>query len=291
MGLKEQNALKIELFGTGIIGPKGADGQKGDKGDPFRFEDFTPEQLEKLRGQKGEKGDPGSNMPQAWVDNVTESVEQFKIDIKQLKSKDEQIALTFEEVFEIIRDLKIDGIEETTINKILNKLNEKIKLSEETLMQHSNKITELENNNTNASTEEIIIAKNTEGLNAKIIIKNEDIATMSYNSDGVQKNINMFAEDVYVKETNDDDVETIIKLAQFLKDNKEEFKLLKDLIGDLNELSTDNKQSIIESLNEVCAIAHNAVNRIEFDKVENKLKVYNYHGLFDEIDIDTSYLE
>lgn len=29
------------------------------KGDPFTFEDFTPEQLESLRGPKGDKGDPG----------------------------------------------------------------------------------------------------------------------------------------------------------------------------------------------------------------------------------------
>ena len=32
---------------------------KGDKGDAFTFEDFTPEQLESLRGPKGDKGDRG----------------------------------------------------------------------------------------------------------------------------------------------------------------------------------------------------------------------------------------
>lgn len=32
---------------------------KGDKGDPFTFEDFTPEQLESLKGEKGDKGDKG----------------------------------------------------------------------------------------------------------------------------------------------------------------------------------------------------------------------------------------
>lgn len=32
---------------------------KGDKGDPFTYEDFTPEQLEALKGPKGDKGDKG----------------------------------------------------------------------------------------------------------------------------------------------------------------------------------------------------------------------------------------
>ena len=36
------------------LGPKG---EKGDKGDPFIYEDFTEEQLAKLKGDKGDKGD------------------------------------------------------------------------------------------------------------------------------------------------------------------------------------------------------------------------------------------
>lgn len=34
-------------------------GPKGDKGDPFTYADFTPEQLEALKGQKGDPGEPG----------------------------------------------------------------------------------------------------------------------------------------------------------------------------------------------------------------------------------------
>ena len=34
----------------------GGQGLKGDKGDPFRYEDFTPEQLQSLKGPKGDKG-------------------------------------------------------------------------------------------------------------------------------------------------------------------------------------------------------------------------------------------
>ena len=37
----------------------GTQGLKGDKGDPFRYEDFTPEQLEGLKGPKGDKGEDG----------------------------------------------------------------------------------------------------------------------------------------------------------------------------------------------------------------------------------------
>ena len=34
-------------------------GPKGDKGDPFTYEDFTNEQLANLKGSKGDKGDKG----------------------------------------------------------------------------------------------------------------------------------------------------------------------------------------------------------------------------------------
>lgn len=37
---------------------------KGEKGDPFTYNDFTPEQLEALKGKQGEKGDPGQGIAQ-----------------------------------------------------------------------------------------------------------------------------------------------------------------------------------------------------------------------------------
>ena len=52
---------------TPIKGVDYFDGEKGDKGDPFTYEDFTPEQLASLKGDKGdkgEKGDPGEQGPQ-----------------------------------------------------------------------------------------------------------------------------------------------------------------------------------------------------------------------------------
>lgn len=43
----------------GNPGRDGVDGQRGPKGDPFTYDMFTSEQLEKLKGPKGDKGDPG----------------------------------------------------------------------------------------------------------------------------------------------------------------------------------------------------------------------------------------
>lgn len=46
---------------------------QGPKGDPFRYEDFTPEQLEALKGPKGDKGDPFT-----YVDFTAEQLEALK---------------------------------------------------------------------------------------------------------------------------------------------------------------------------------------------------------------------
>ena len=49
---------------------------KGEKGDAFEFEDFTPEQLEALRGAKGDKGDNGE--PFKYEDFTPEQLEALK---------------------------------------------------------------------------------------------------------------------------------------------------------------------------------------------------------------------
>lgn len=63
---------------TGPMGPRGEQGEQGPKGEPFRFEDFTTEQLEKL---KGPKGDPGAGA------NVDLSVYPTKKDADNLYLK------------------------------------------------------------------------------------------------------------------------------------------------------------------------------------------------------------
>ena len=51
----------IDIVISGAQGLPGEQGKRGPKGDPFRYEDFTPEQLEALKGPKGDKGEDGKN--------------------------------------------------------------------------------------------------------------------------------------------------------------------------------------------------------------------------------------
>lgn len=83
-----------------LRGPKG---DPGDKGDPFKFSDFTPEQLNALKGKKGDPGDPGSSekaaellknknvyLPDASVDTVLAKLveilgDTIHVEFKQLE--------------------------------------------------------------------------------------------------------------------------------------------------------------------------------------------------------------
>lgn len=59
-----------------LRGPKG---DPGDKGDPFKFSDFTPEQLNAIKGKKGDPGGPGGAEKSAqflkengiWLENTS----------------------------------------------------------------------------------------------------------------------------------------------------------------------------------------------------------------------------
>ena len=42
----------------GTPGERGADGERGPKGEPFKYSDFTQDQLNALKGPKGDKGEP-----------------------------------------------------------------------------------------------------------------------------------------------------------------------------------------------------------------------------------------
>ena len=53
-----------------LKGLQGPQGEPGLKGDPFRYEDFTPEQLAALKGPKGDKGEDGRDGASATADNA-----------------------------------------------------------------------------------------------------------------------------------------------------------------------------------------------------------------------------
>lgn len=50
---------EVEAKVSTVTGQKGDPGPKGDKGDPFTYADFTPDQLEGLKGPKGDPGPKG----------------------------------------------------------------------------------------------------------------------------------------------------------------------------------------------------------------------------------------
>jgi len=60
----------IDIVIPGAQGLPGEQGTRGPKGDPFRYEDFTPEQLEALKGPKGDKGEDGRDGASATADNA-----------------------------------------------------------------------------------------------------------------------------------------------------------------------------------------------------------------------------
>ena len=53
-----------------LKGLQGPQGEPGPKGDPFRYEDFTPDQLAALKGPKGDKGEDGRDGASAAADNA-----------------------------------------------------------------------------------------------------------------------------------------------------------------------------------------------------------------------------
>ena len=62
----------IDIVIPGAQGLQGERGTQGPKGDPFRYEDFTPEQLEALKGPKGDKGEDGRDGSSATAEKSAE---------------------------------------------------------------------------------------------------------------------------------------------------------------------------------------------------------------------------
>lgn len=57
-GLKGEPGTPGQRGADGERGPQGVPGPPGPKGEPFKFSDFTQEQLNALKGPKGDKGEP-----------------------------------------------------------------------------------------------------------------------------------------------------------------------------------------------------------------------------------------
>ncbi|EAH9840968.1 hypothetical protein FI484_09775, partial [Campylobacter jejuni] len=73
---------------------------KGDKGDPFTYEDFTEEQLENLKGQDGAKGDDGKSAYELWLENeenTGKSQDEFLESLKAQTPTKEEIKPIIEE--------------------------------------------------------------------------------------------------------------------------------------------------------------------------------------------------
>ena len=62
-----------------LKGLQGPQGEPGPKGEPFRYEDFTAEQLEALKGPKGDKGEDGRDGASATADNARQLLLQGNI--------------------------------------------------------------------------------------------------------------------------------------------------------------------------------------------------------------------
>ncbi|MCT1961742.1 MULTISPECIES: collagen-like protein [Staphylococcus] len=80
----------------GIQGEKGETGSQGPKGEPFRYEDFTSEQLSNLKGEQGPQGVRGINgkdgidgkngEPFTYDDFTQEQLEQLKPELPNMEN-------------------------------------------------------------------------------------------------------------------------------------------------------------------------------------------------------------
>ena len=83
----------IDVVIPGAQGLPGEQGTRGPKGDPFRYEDFTPEQLEALKGPKGDKGEDGRDGASATADNARQLLLQGNVWCESAKVDDVLTAL------------------------------------------------------------------------------------------------------------------------------------------------------------------------------------------------------
>ena len=109
----------IDIVIPGAQGLPGEQGTRGPKGDPFRYEDFTPEQLEALKGPKGEDGLSAFNIAQ--LNGFQGTYVEW---LKSLKGKDGASA-TAEKAAEFFKRKNI-YLENADIDTILSTLLERL---------------------------------------------------------------------------------------------------------------------------------------------------------------------
>ena len=109
----------IDVVIPGAQGLPGEQGARGPKGDPFRYEDFTPEQLEALKGPKGEDGLSAFNIAQ--LNGFQGTYVEW---LKSLKGKDGASA-TAEKATEFFKRKNI-YLENSDIDTILSTLLERL---------------------------------------------------------------------------------------------------------------------------------------------------------------------
>lgn len=70
----EDGTFKLRFYGLNgwVDAASGVQGPKGEKGDPFTYEDFTPQQLEALRGPQGIQGPAGASVVSITLTSDTE---------------------------------------------------------------------------------------------------------------------------------------------------------------------------------------------------------------------------
>lgn len=76
----------------------GVEGPKGDKGDPFTFDDFTPEQLESLRGPSGDSVRYGTDIANS---------EEMKLFLKDSGNDSVLFQLLDYDTEDVVKDLKV----------------------------------------------------------------------------------------------------------------------------------------------------------------------------------------
>ena len=109
----------IDIVIPGAQGLPGEQGTRGPKGDPFRYEDFTPEQLEALKGPKGDDGLSAFNIAQ--LNGFQGTYVEW---LESLKGKDGASA-TAEKAAEFFKRKNI-YVENSDIDTILSTLLERL---------------------------------------------------------------------------------------------------------------------------------------------------------------------